>query len=84
MRKPIFEPNAAKTTVSLTLNSYLYAKAKSSGINASRSPRSIFFSSGSEAAVHHPHERNATAAAAVMAVSPAGLRSPCGKLMRTL
>lgn len=36
MRKPIFEPKAAKTTVSLTLNSDLYAKAKSSGINASR------------------------------------------------
>lgn len=36
MRKPIFEPKAAKATVSLTLNSDLYAKAKSLGINASR------------------------------------------------
>lgn len=36
MRDPLFEPKAAKQTVSLTLNSDLYAKAKSLGINASR------------------------------------------------
>ncbi len=36
MRNPLFEPKAAKQTVSLTLNSDLYAKAKGVGINASR------------------------------------------------
>lgn len=36
MRHPLYEKNAAKQTVSLTLNSDLYAKAKSIGINASR------------------------------------------------
>jgi post-segregation antitoxin (ccd killing protein) len=36
MRKPLFEPKAPKQTVSITLNSDLYAKAKSMGINASR------------------------------------------------
>jgi len=36
MRKPQFDPKAAKQTVSITLNSDLYAKAKSLGINASR------------------------------------------------
>jgi post-segregation antitoxin (ccd killing protein) len=36
MRKPLFEPKAAKQTVSITLNSDLYAKAKSLGINASK------------------------------------------------
>ena len=36
MRNPIFEPKAAKQTVSVTLNSDLYAKAKSVGINASK------------------------------------------------
>jgi post-segregation antitoxin (ccd killing protein) len=36
MRDPLFEPKAAKQTVSITLNSDLYAKAKSSGINASK------------------------------------------------
>jgi post-segregation antitoxin (ccd killing protein) len=36
MRTPLFEPKAAKQTVSVTLNSDLYAKAKSIGINASR------------------------------------------------
>ena len=36
MRKPLFEPKAAKQTVSITLNSDLYAKAKNVGINASR------------------------------------------------
>jgi post-segregation antitoxin (ccd killing protein) len=33
---PLFDPKAAKQTVSITLNSDLYAKAKSVGINASR------------------------------------------------
>ncbi len=36
MRDPVFNPNAAKQTVSITLNSDLYAKAKSLGINTSR------------------------------------------------
>ena len=36
MRKPLFEPKAAKQTVSVTLNSDLYAKAKSLGINTSK------------------------------------------------
>jgi post-segregation antitoxin (ccd killing protein) len=36
MRKPLFEPKASKQTVSITLNSDLYAKAKSMGINASK------------------------------------------------
>jgi post-segregation antitoxin (ccd killing protein) len=36
MRDPLFEPKAPKQTVSLTLNSDLYAKAKSLGINASK------------------------------------------------
>lgn len=36
MRDPLFDPKAAKQTVSVTLNSDLYAKAKSVGINASK------------------------------------------------
>ena len=36
MRDPLFEPKAAKQTVSITVNSDLYAKAKSLGINASK------------------------------------------------
>jgi antitoxin CcdA len=36
MRDPPFEPKAAKQTVSITLNSDLYAKAKSIGINTSK------------------------------------------------
>lgn len=36
MRKALFESTAPKRTVSVTLNSDLYAKAKSVGINASR------------------------------------------------
>jgi len=36
MRDPLFEPKAPKQTVSITLNSDLYAKAKSMGINASK------------------------------------------------
>jgi post-segregation antitoxin (ccd killing protein) len=36
MRSPLFDPKAAKQTVSITLNSDLYAKAKSMGINASK------------------------------------------------
>ena len=36
MRKPLFEPKAAKQTVSITLNSDLYAKSKSLGINTSK------------------------------------------------
>jgi post-segregation antitoxin (ccd killing protein) len=36
MRKPPFEPKAPKQTVSISLNSDLYAKAKSVGINTSR------------------------------------------------
>jgi post-segregation antitoxin (ccd killing protein) len=36
MRRPLFEPRASKQTVSLTLNSDLYAKAKSAGVNASK------------------------------------------------
>ena len=35
MRKPVFDTSARKRTVSLTLNSDLYAKAKAEGINAS-------------------------------------------------
>lgn len=35
MRNPLFEPKAPKQTVSITLNSDLYAKAKSMGINTS-------------------------------------------------
>ena len=36
MKDPNFDPNAPKQTVSVTLNSDLYAKAKSVGINASK------------------------------------------------
>jgi post-segregation antitoxin (ccd killing protein) len=36
MRDPLFEPKAAKQTVSITLNSDLYAKAKAAGINTSK------------------------------------------------
>ena len=36
MRDPLFDPKAGKQTVSITVNSDLYAKAKSLGINASR------------------------------------------------
>jgi post-segregation antitoxin (ccd killing protein) len=36
VRDPIFEPKAPKQTVSITLNSDLYAKAKSLGINTSK------------------------------------------------
>ncbi len=36
MREPYFDPKAPKQTVSLTLNSDLYAKAKRLGINASQ------------------------------------------------
>jgi post-segregation antitoxin (ccd killing protein) len=36
VRSPLFEPKAPKQTVSITLNSDLYAKAKSMGINASK------------------------------------------------
>ena len=36
MRDPLYEPKAPKQTVSITLNSDLYAKAKALGINASK------------------------------------------------
>jgi antitoxin CcdA len=36
MREPRFDPKAPKQTVSITLNSDLYAKAKALGINASK------------------------------------------------
>jgi antitoxin CcdA len=36
MRTPAYDPSAPKQTVSLTLNSDLYAKAKAMGLNASR------------------------------------------------
>ncbi|HEX3950223.1 MAG TPA: type II toxin-antitoxin system CcdA family antitoxin [Steroidobacteraceae bacterium] len=36
MRQPPYESKAAKQTVSITLNSDLYAKAKSAGINTSK------------------------------------------------
>ncbi len=36
MRSKLFEPGAPKRTVSVTLNSDLYAKAKAAGLNASR------------------------------------------------
>jgi antitoxin CcdA len=36
VRDPVFDPKAPKQTVSVTLNSDLYAKAKSVGINASK------------------------------------------------
>ncbi len=36
MRDPLFDPKAAKQTVSITLNSDLYAKAKGLEINISR------------------------------------------------
>jgi len=36
MRNPLFEPKAPKQTVSVTLNSDLYSKAKSMGINTSK------------------------------------------------
>jgi len=36
MRDPLYSPKAPKQTVSITLNSDLYAKAKGAGINASR------------------------------------------------
>jgi post-segregation antitoxin (ccd killing protein) len=50
MRKPLFESKAPKQTVSLTLNSDLYAKAKSLGINASRVAEEAI---GREYAVKH-------------------------------
>jgi antitoxin CcdA len=36
MRQPPYDPSAKKRTVSLTLNSDLYAKAKAQGINISQ------------------------------------------------
>ena len=36
MRSPAYDPKAAKQTVSLTINSDLYAQAKRCGINASQ------------------------------------------------
>ncbi len=36
MRNSLFEPKAPKQTVSITLNSDLYAKAKNMGINTSK------------------------------------------------
>ena len=36
MREPLYAPKAPKQTVSITLNSDLYAKAKSVGINVSK------------------------------------------------
>ena len=36
MRSPLFESKAPKQTVSVTLNSDLYAKAKNAGINTSK------------------------------------------------
>ena len=36
MRNPLFEPKAPKQTVSITLNSDLYAKARTMGINTSK------------------------------------------------
>jgi post-segregation antitoxin (ccd killing protein) len=36
MRDPLVDPKAANQTVSITLNSDLYAKAKNEGINASK------------------------------------------------
>ena len=36
MRDPIYDPKAAKRTVSITLNSDLYSKAKGLGVNASK------------------------------------------------
>jgi antitoxin CcdA len=36
MRQPLYDPTAKKRTVSLTLNSDLYAKTKEAGINASQ------------------------------------------------
>lgn len=36
MRTPEYDPNAPRQTVSLTLNSDLYARAKRLGLNASR------------------------------------------------
>jgi antitoxin CcdA len=36
MRDPLFDPKAPKQTVSVTLNSDLYSKAKDLGINASK------------------------------------------------
>jgi post-segregation antitoxin (ccd killing protein) len=36
VRAPLYDPNAPKQTVSLTLNSDLYAKARSFDINTSR------------------------------------------------
>ena len=36
MRDPLYSPKAPKQTVSITLNSDLYAKAKGAGINASK------------------------------------------------
>lgn len=36
MKSPLFNPGARRSTVSLTLNSDLYAKARQAGINVSR------------------------------------------------
>ena len=36
MREPLYDPKSSKQTVSVTLNSDLYAKAKGIGINTSK------------------------------------------------
>jgi post-segregation antitoxin (ccd killing protein) len=36
MRRPLYDPKAAKQTVSMTINSDLYAQVKGFGINASQ------------------------------------------------
>ena len=36
MREPLFDPKASKQTVSLSMNSDLYAKAKGLGVNVSK------------------------------------------------
>jgi post-segregation antitoxin (ccd killing protein) len=67
MRKPLFEPKAAKQTVSVTLNSDLYAKAKSLGINTSKVAE--------EALAREYAERRSAAVAAELAQDSAAVDS---------
>jgi len=67
MRKPLFDPKAAKQTVSITLNSDLYAKAKSLGVNASKVAE--------EALAREYAERRSAAVAAELAQDLAAVES---------
>ena len=67
MRKPLFDSKAAKQTVSITLNSDLYAKARSLGVNTSKVAE--------EALAHEYAERRSAALAAELAQDLAAVES---------